>query len=151
MTEKIYIGRLAKMVGINSKTIRYYEGIGLIEPAERAHSGYRIYRTDDATRLQFIKKAKAMGLSLEEIKEVIRIRENGTLPCQHVRELLVRHLDELDQYLKEMRAFRKEFACYVSHLEERAKNAEDTQICKHIEGFEGTHPEPRQSLKHTPL
>lgn len=145
MTEKIYIGALAKTVGINPKTIRYYEEIGLVNPAERADSGYRLYHPDDARRLRFIKKAQAMGLSLEEIKEVLDIRESGALPCQHVRKLLVQHLDELDRYLKEMQAFRKEFSEYVVRLEQRAKAGEEAEICGHIEGFESTHPKLKTS------
>jgi len=141
MTKKIYIGTLAKAVGLNPKTIRYYEDIGLIQPTGRTDSGYRLYHPDDAKRLKFIKKAQTMGLSLDEIKEVLTIRQSGALPCKHVRALLVQHLDELDRYLKEMRAFRKEFAEYVSQLEARAKNGEEAEICKHIEGFESTHPE----------
>jgi len=145
MAKQLYIGALAKATGINPKTIRYYEEIGLLPRAKRTDAGYRTYHSDDAKRLQFVKKAQTMGLSLEEIKEVLNIRQSGTLPCKHVRKLLVQHLDELDQYLKEMRVFRKEFATYVSHLEDRAKNGEEAEICKHIEGFKSAHPKLKLS------
>ena len=67
MAKQRYIGALAKATGINPKTIRYYEGIGLLPRAKRTNAGYRTYHPDDAKRLQFIKKAQTMGLSLEEI------------------------------------------------------------------------------------
>jgi DNA-binding transcriptional MerR regulator len=62
------IGELAKKTGINPKTIRYYEGIGLLPPAPRAESGYRRYVDTDAKRIEFIRSAQALGIALKEIK-----------------------------------------------------------------------------------
>jgi DNA-binding transcriptional MerR regulator len=85
MAGGLYIGELARRVRLNPKTIRYYEEIGLFPEPERTASNYRIYRPEDLRTLEFIQKAQALGLSLGEIKEILRIRESGQLPCQHVR------------------------------------------------------------------
>lgn len=135
--QRLYIGDLAKRVGINPKTIRYYEEIGLLPPAPRTDTNYRVYRPEDVTRLEFIKKAQVLGLSLAEIKEILQIRESGRLPCEHVRTLLQRKLRELEEHLVRMRAFRRELAEYLEELEDRSQSGREEAICPHIEGFPG--------------
>ncbi|MBI1743009.1 heavy metal-responsive transcriptional regulator [Candidatus Acetothermia bacterium] len=133
----LYISELARRVGLNPKTIRYYEEIGLLPKAERTQSGYRLYGLEDAKRLEFVRKAQVLGLSLHEIQEIIQIREQGQLPCKHVRELLTRKLEELEAHLREMRVFRQELAHYLAELGDRAQNSKEVVICPHIEGYPG--------------
>jgi len=73
------IGELARDVGLNPPTIRYYEEIGLIPEAPRSESGYRLYSEEDARRLKFIQRAKMLSLSLEEIKEMVLSAVDGDL------------------------------------------------------------------------
>lgn len=136
--KRLYIGELAKRVGLNPKTIRYYEEVGLLPPAPRTDSNYRVYRPEDVRRLEFIKKAQVLGLSLAEIKEILEIRESGRLPCEHVRALLTQKLQELDRHLAQMRAFREELATYLQELEDRARSGQEETICPHIERFPGS-------------
>lgn len=75
------IGELAAELGLNPKTIRYYEEIGLLPEPRRTQAGYRLYDAADRERLRFILKAKAVGLTLEEIKLVLDVRSNGQPPC----------------------------------------------------------------------
>ncbi len=82
------IGQLAGMAGVPAKTIRYYESIRLIPPAQRTAVGYRLYGRQDLERLRFIKRAKGLGLSLAAIREVIATRDGGQAPCRHVIRLL---------------------------------------------------------------
>ncbi len=141
--QRLYIGELAKRVGVNPKTIRYYEEIGLLPGPERTTLNYRVYRPDDARRLEFIKKAQVLGLSLAEIREILSIRESGWLPCEHVRALLTHKLEELDRHITQMKAFRRELAQYLTELEERSYAGKEEAICPHIEGFPGlpsSHP-----------
>src|SRR5210317_438529 len=70
------IGRLAKQVGIGIETVRFYERQGLIDPPPRTDSNYRIYPEDEVARLKFIKRAKALGFTLNEIKELLFMRHN---------------------------------------------------------------------------
>ena len=108
--EGLLISELSERVEIPAHTIRYYEKIGLINPPERSVSQYRIYREDDEARLKFIKQAKLFGFTLEEIREVISLREEGIAPCDHVKELISKHLEELDLRINELVTFRNELA-----------------------------------------
>ena len=112
------IGELADTIGLNPKTIRYYESIGLLPEPERTPSGYRNYKGADAERLVFIKTAQRLGLTLDEIAEIIAFRERGEQPCRHVRELLHRQVAELDQRIREMRRLRDELGRLEAEAEE---------------------------------
>jgi DNA-binding transcriptional MerR regulator len=102
------IGELAEQVGVNPKTVRYYEQIGLIPPAPRTAGGYREYADTDAARLTFIKTAQRLGLSLEEVAEMLRLRERGEPPCGYVRDVLGQQLRSVDKRIAELRALRTE-------------------------------------------
>jgi DNA-binding transcriptional MerR regulator len=72
------IGELARVFGLNPRTLRYYESLGLLTPARRGSGSYRIYTEADADRLRFILKAKRLGLGLREIRELLAEQES---PC----------------------------------------------------------------------
>ena len=102
------IGELADRVGVNPKTVRDYEDVGVLPPADRLASGYRDYTDDDVERLRFVRTAQRLGLSLSEISEVLTLRERGERPCEYVLEVLDRQLADLDRRLAEMAALRQE-------------------------------------------
>lgn len=89
------IGELARRTQLNPKTIRFWEQIGLLDQPQRTDSGYRQYDDGDIDRIQFILRAKRLGLSLEEIREIIRLHDGGQMPCIHVERLLQQRLSEL--------------------------------------------------------
>ena len=102
------IGELADRLGINTKTIRYYEGIGLLPVPERTQSGYRIYGEGDSERITFIKTAQRLGITLDEIGEILTLRESGEQPCGYVRDVLRREVAEIGQRIEELTALRDE-------------------------------------------
>jgi DNA-binding transcriptional MerR regulator len=102
------IGELANQLGINTKTIRYYEEIGLIPPAPRTSGGYREYSDTDADRLTFIRTAQRLGLSLEEVSEILSLRERGERPCAYVRDVIGQQLASIDKRIAELRQLRAE-------------------------------------------
>lgn len=108
MEEGLFIGQLSERLGISSPTIRYYEKLGLIDPPKRTSSGYRLYSQPHQARLAFIQKAKRFGLSLDEIKQLISVRQSGTPPCQEFKQMLQEHITQLDRHLQEMWEFREE-------------------------------------------
>lgn len=108
MEEGLFIGQLSHNTGLSNPTIRYYEKLGLIDPPQRTHSGYRIYSQADQDRLAFIQKAKRFGLSLEEIKQLIAIRQTGEIPCRELKQMIQKHLTQLDRHLQQMQEFREE-------------------------------------------
>jgi DNA-binding transcriptional MerR regulator len=102
------IGELAARIGVNTKTIRYYESIGLVPAPPRTSSGYRIYRREDEGRVAFIKAAQHLGLSLEEIREVLALREAGRAPCEHVRTLVREHDRAITRRIADLRRLRED-------------------------------------------
>ena len=103
---QLRIGELASELDLNPKTVRYYEEIGLLPQPERTESRYRLYDKLDQDRLRFIRKAKAIGLSLNEIKEILGLRDSGEQPCEHVLSLLDHKLVKVEEQLRVLTEFR---------------------------------------------
>ncbi len=103
-----HIGQLAAELGLNPKTIRYYEELGLLAPPSRSAAGYRRYTHVERETLCFIIKAKASGLTLTEIGEILALRREGREPCGHVRAMLDGKLAVVEAQLRALTAFRDE-------------------------------------------
>ncbi|WP_053959789.1 heavy metal-responsive transcriptional regulator [Sulfobacillus thermosulfidooxidans] len=97
------IGELAKVAGITPKTLRYYEDFGLLPASTRSESGYRLYSWNDLDRLRFIQKAKTVGFSLSEIRSILALRNHGEVPCDHVKALINRKLEEINSQIQALR------------------------------------------------
>lgn len=104
----LLIGELADRVGVNAKTIRYYEDVGLLPEPDRTASGYRVYAQDDVERLQFIRRAQQLDLRLDEISEILALRDQGQVPCDYVQSVARRRVSELDERIAEMQRARDE-------------------------------------------
>lgn len=104
------IGQLAKKVQLNPKTIRYYEEVGLMPRARRSENGYRMYTWEEENRLRFIKRAKLLGLSLQEAKQVVQYTTEGqcSLLEKHLLELLEAKLAGIEGLITELRLLKKE-------------------------------------------
>lgn len=102
------IGQVADQAGVTTKTLRYYERVGLLTAPDRTASGYRDYPTAALDRLRFIRASQAVGLTLGEIKGVIAFREQGSAPCTHVLELIESRAADLDRRLEELAKLRDE-------------------------------------------
>jgi DNA-binding transcriptional MerR regulator len=102
------IGELAKRLDLNPRTIRYYERIHLVPEPKRTEAGYRRYGTEDEERVRFIKSAQRLGLTLGEIGEVLAFRQGGQPPCSYVASVIEQRLGEVNQRLRDLRAFRSE-------------------------------------------
>lgn len=111
------IGEVSEELGINRKTIRYYEEIDLIPEADRNDSGYRVYEEEDLERLQFILRAKTLEFSLDDIAEIIDFRERGEAPCRYVADLIQEKITEVDEKIAALHRLRSE-------LEQLAEQAE---------------------------
>lgn len=112
------IGELAHQVGINPKTIRYYESIGLLPEPDRTPGGYRDYTGEDVERLAFVRRAADLNLQLDEITEILALRERDERPCGYVVEVARERIGELDRRIAQMRQARDE-------LHELLKRAQD--------------------------
>ncbi len=131
-TEELTIGQLAKRLGLNARTIRFYEQAGVLPEPERSAGNYRVYRADDEGRLRFIKTAQRLGLKLGEIKEVLAVRDRGERPCPYVAELISGRLAEVDERMRELRALKQELSDLQRRIAE-AGVAPPGRFCHYIE------------------
>lgn len=104
------IGELGERTDVTTKTIRYYESLGLLDEPARTPAGYRDYGEDEVERLRFIREAQASGLSLSEIASVLELKSSGERSCSHTLALLERHLEELDQQIQRLQDSRRTLA-----------------------------------------
>ena len=102
------IGDLASTAGVSAKTIRFYEQEGLLPEPPRTESGYRDYSGDDVERLRFVRQAKLLGLSLQEIRGTLLLSDSHEPTCAHVRAVIEQKIDSLDQALRDLKSLRSE-------------------------------------------
>lgn len=104
MTVGCTIGQLAKAVGVNIQTVRYYERRRLLGPSARRPSGYRIYGEDEEQRLRFIKNAQALGFTLQEIAELFKLSVTSTARCGDVQRRAQAKLTHVEAKVRDLRA-----------------------------------------------
>jgi len=102
MKANIKIGQLAKISGVASKTIRYYEEVGLIPAAYRNNNGYREYRVSDIERLVFIRRCRELQIPLEKIKTLIAVQVDPKSSCHEVDALIEQQLDKVRSTIAEL-------------------------------------------------
>lgn len=137
------IGEVSQLSGVGVEALRFYERSDLLERPARSESGYRVYPEDVLDRLAFIKQAQLLGFSLEEIRRVIEDARTGESPCEDVREIVRRRLEELDVRMREMQRHRNDLAATLAEWE-RVGRAPG-RICGLIEGAEVRHGAGRPS------
>ena len=91
------IHELAQHTGVQAKTIRYYESIGLLPRPKRAANNYRQYAPAEAERLRFIASARSLGFSLDDVAEILAARDDGLAPCQRVLDGIAQRLADVDR------------------------------------------------------
>jgi len=101
------IGELARRAGISTDTVRHYESKGVIPSPARQLNGYRVYPVEALSRIMIIRRALAIGFTLDELSEVMRVRDSGGRPCHRVRDLAAAKLRGIDEQLRELKALRK--------------------------------------------
>lgn len=116
------VGELAELVGVGVQTLHYYERLGLLPRPSRSALNYRLFPSEALRRVQFIKKAQALGFTLEEIKEILGLREQGRAPCRCVADVGKKHLQELDARIVALQAFRRELAAVVPKWEKETSH-----------------------------
>ena len=139
------IGEIAGEFGLNPKTIRYYEAIDLLPEPSRNTAGYRLYTNADRERLRFIIKAKAVGMTLDEIGDVVALQRDGEQPCEHVLGLIDRKLRAVDEQLRALAEFQQELVTLREAARHGART--DASFCWIIEQHESHlhNPAPARS------
>jgi DNA-binding transcriptional MerR regulator len=127
------IGELARAHGLDPRTIRYYERIGVLPAPRRMPNGYRVYGPADAERLRFIRGARAMGLTLREIRDIFFLRQQGTRPCAHVLTLIDQKLQTVEHQLNLLRKLHRDLLNLRKAAQ--AQRGRDGHVCGIIEGY----------------
>ncbi len=105
-TRDFNIGEAAKASGVSAKMIRHYESIGLIGEARRTESNYRRYNRQDVQVLQFIHRGRALGFSLDQIRDLLALWKDKQSSSSDVRALAQRHIEELNRKIVELQSMR---------------------------------------------
>lgn len=100
------IGELAKLTGCQSETVRFYEQKGLLPPPLRSQSNYRMYDAGHAERLHFIRRCRALGMTLVEIETLLGYQDQPERSCSGVNALVDHQLQEIDRRIAEMQQLR---------------------------------------------
>ena len=100
------VGQAAKKSGLPAKTLRYYEEIGLVEP-RRMDNGYRDYDNDDLARLKFLGRARSLGFTIENCRNLLSLCDDKARPCRDVKTIAKTHLEEIEQKIAELETMRK--------------------------------------------
>ena len=107
---ELTIGELSTKTGVPSKTIRYYESIQILPEAQRKENGYRVYSDSDVERLTFIRSARALDFTLDDIREILAFRDREEPPCTYVMGLMKAQLTQIDQRIAELERLRGELS-----------------------------------------
>ncbi len=108
------IGDVASAFGMNPRTLRYYEALGLLPVPFRSGGGYRLYDEEAVTRLAFIAEAKSLGLTLKEIGRILTLRDRGQPPCSSLRQILLEHVNRIDHQVAHLRALKSDLRALLA-------------------------------------
>jgi MerR family copper efflux transcriptional regulator len=109
------IGEAALASGISAKMVRYYESIGLIRPASRTESGYRVYSEEDIHTLRFIRRARGLGFSIEETAALLALWRDKSRTSADVKSFALKHVKELEAKIEELQAMCRTLRHLASH------------------------------------
>ncbi len=126
------IGAIAQQSGVPIKTIRYYEELGLLKASSRTEGGFRLFDQDVISRLRFIKRAQSLGLSLSEIKEFLKIHDQGKLPCDRIKVSLQEKVQDIEDKIQELIQFKQELE-YILSTWKVENSPSKPKICPIIE------------------
>jgi DNA-binding transcriptional MerR regulator len=141
----MFIGELAAQLGLNPRTLRYYEDLGLLPAPTRIMNGYRVYGEETAQRLSFITKAKSLGLTLREIGRILALYDRGESPCPSVQQILQEHVERIDRQIAQLQALQADLTALLHGWRpapEHNGKAASSSLCPRIEASGAT---PRKS------
>lgn len=129
------IGQAAAASGVSAKMIRYYEATGLVGPAGRSQSGYRVYGPDDIHRLGFIRRARNLGFTIEQIRELLSLWQDRSRPSRDVKRIAEAHLSHLREKIREIQAMVDTLEALAEGC--RGDDRPDCPILKELEATNG--------------
>lgn len=131
-SKRLTIGEVATRAGVNQQTLRYYERRGILARPRRASSGYRQYPADTVRLIRFIKRAQDLGFTLEEIEELIALRQSSARKRDEARVLAAKKMRDIDEKLARLQAMRSALYTLIDHCE----CGRETLVCPILEALE---------------
>ena len=129
-TTYLKIGELAKQTGLAVGTLRYYSDLRLLQPIKRGNNNYRYYSNDARQQVEFIKKAQSLGFTLEEIRQILDVRDRGEKPCDLVQSLLDNKIEQLQIQIEQMTLFKTELEGYrTAWIENPQLKTNPQEVC----------------------
>lgn len=132
------IGDIAKATGISAKMIRYYEETGLIRPATRAMSGYRVYSDNDLQTLRFVRRARDLGFTVKQIDDLLTLWRDRTRASASVKEIALGHVAALEKKMQELKEMSDTLLHLASHC--HGDNRPDCPILTTLGSAEAVAP-----------
>jgi Cu(I)-responsive transcriptional regulator len=108
MSERFSIGALARATGTKVETVRWYERVGLLPAPARTAGNYRSYGQRHLERLSFVRRARDLGFSLEQVRELLRLADDRDQSCEAVDRVACEHLEEVERKIADLQALRRE-------------------------------------------
>ncbi|MGJ3245553.1 MAG: heavy metal-responsive transcriptional regulator [Elainellaceae cyanobacterium] len=129
MSKLLKIGEASQTLGVNPQTLYFYERIGLIPPLRRTTAGYRLFSEQDIARLRFITRVKALGLSLDGIKEILVLQDGQTLTCEAMHCRLTAKVRQLEDQIQKLQVLRDELLPLIDQCQSNLSQAAPNNEC----------------------
>lgn len=117
--ELLKIGQVSEQSDLPVKTIRFYEERGLIQAAKRTSGGFRLFEPAVLTRLSFIRRSQALGLSLNDIQDILGIADSGQRPCKDVRHKFHEKISEIDDRIQQLTKLKGQLQLLIEEADQR--------------------------------
>jgi DNA-binding transcriptional MerR regulator len=132
----LLISQAAREAGVTADTLRFYERKGVFPPPARSAAGYRLYSRSAIERVRVVRRAMAVGFTLEELSRVLRARDNGGVPCREVRAIAVRKLEDIDRRLRALRAVKRDLETTLEDWDTRLARTPAGQQARLLDSLE---------------
>ena len=140
----MHSGELARLSGVSTDTLRYYERRRLLTSAPRSASGHRLFPPEALTRVRVIRGALSIGFSVEELAAILGERDRGGAPCNRVRALAADKLAALEEQLRHLRSWRRELRTTLAEWDRLLGTTPGGRRAGLLEAFVATHPTRRR-------
>ncbi len=125
----LQVGQVSRRLGLNPQTLYFYERIGLMPSPQRTAAGYRLYSETDMERLSFIIQAKTLGLSLDDIQELLALQDGEQLSCQQVHSRLLKKIEHIDETIAKLQTLRAQLMPLLDQCQAGAETLPPGQQC----------------------
>ena len=129
----LFAGELAKLTGVSTDTLRYYERQNVLEKPPRSTKGYRLYPKNALAQVKLIRAALAIGFGIKELASIFQRRRSGIAPCREVRQLAADKLSEVETRLKELSVFRDKLQLVLRDWDKDLSEMVDGENAKLLE------------------